>query len=354
MKQEPTNRLTIMVTDDCNLGCKNCVTSAQYGRLGSASIDTAFVSNVLERFGDGFKDRESGQLYLFFSGRGEPTLRMDVIEEIRRKAIGRYGAESVCSGIQTNGVFGHGVLERVVQNADIAWISVDGSPAYNDAIRRRGSSGSSKFVTENTPALIREGIDVRWRSTIHPLTATAEAQKSLVDYAERLGVQTVVVEPVIISPSKISTSPSIYLVNLEAFVEGFIGANTYAAAKGIQYVTGMMEDAERLFKPYTKRCKECFCVSSQPAAPKSATLTVDGRMVGCYLGYEDSSRMELLTFGRWDGGALVVDEERLSKLAGMQGGCVGRALLGNAAISPHILERLYRQAVYPSQMPNHS
>src|SRR3989344_7281147 len=104
MKQEPLSRLTVMVTDDCNLSCKGCVTDAQDGKQGKRAIDSDFVSAVLSEHGPNFVDGQTRLLYLFFSGRGEPTLRMDVIEEIHKTAREIFSLENLYVGLQTNGV----------------------------------------------------------------------------------------------------------------------------------------------------------------------------------------------------------------------------------------------------------
>ena len=77
------------------------------------------------------------------------------------------------------------------------------------------TGGSSEYVTKNTKALREDGIDVRMRSTIH--RSNIGKQKELVDYAASLGVETIVAEPAIRSPS-LSETGSIYLVDLDEFV----------------------------------------------------------------------------------------------------------------------------------------
>lgn len=347
MIDEPKNRLTVMVTDDCNLSCVGCVTDAQDGKQGKRAIDTRFVQDVLSQYGENFKD-PLGQVYLFFSGRGEPTLRMDIIEEVQ--SIAQRVIGNILVGIQTNGVFDSSTGKRIASLADIVWMSVDGAPAENDEIRHLGSKlrmlgnagGSSLYVSRNTSALRQDGVEVRWRSTIHE--ANVEKQRELVDYAHSLGVTSVVAEPVIRSPS-IPGQGSIYLLNVGRFVDRFLDANKYAATLGIAYTTGLMEETS-----CEKRCGECFSV--QKMIPKSATLTTDNRMAGCYLGYVDNLRMHSLTFGTWDGKQIHVDREQLTKLTLQYAGegCHGRSLVGDASVALKLLERIGYEAVFPAQM----
>src|SRR3989344_2598509 len=307
MKQEPLNRLTVMVTDDCNLSCKGCVTDAQDGKQGKRTIDSDFVSKVLSKYGQNFIDSQTGLLYLFFSGRGEPTLRMDVIEGIYQRAGEMHGLENLYVGIQTNTVFDERTRKRISDISDVVWVSVDGAPQENDAIRKYGrrlrmagkTGGSSEYVTRNTKALREDGIDVRMRSTIH--RSNIGKQKDLVDYSTSLEVETVVAEPAIRSPS-LSGTGSIYLVDLDEFVDRFIEANNYAEQLGVRYTTGLMEEEQKLVDPCARRCGECFSIDVKTELPRSATLTTDNRLAGCYLGYEDSLKMQSLTFGRWENG----------------------------------------------------
>ncbi len=355
---EPKNRLTVMVTDDCNLSCVGCVTDAQDGKQGKRVIDTGFVEQVLTQYGDNFRD-PMGRMYLFFSGRGEPTLRMDTIEEIHGIAKRDVGADKLHVGIQTNGVINEPTRKKVASLADIVWMSVDGAPQENDEIRHLGSGlralgnnrGSSYYVSRNTRALIADGVEVRWRSTIHH--ATMEKQRELVDYAHSLGITTVVAEPVIRSPSKQGTG-SIYLLPMERFIDRFLDANKYAARFGIAYTTGLMEEAKQSGDDSCgKRCGECFSIDPQKMIPSSVTLTTDNRMAGCYLGYVDNLRMHSLTFGMWDGEKIELDRIQLTQLSmqyAIGGGCHGRSLVGDALVAPALLERLGYEAVFPAEM----
>ena len=361
MKQEPLSRLTVMVTDDCNLSCKGCVTDAQDGKQGKRAIDSDFVSAVLSEHGPNFVDGQTRLLYLFFSGRGEPTLRMDVIEEVYRRAGEIVGFQNLYVGIQTNAVFDERTRKRISDISDIVWVSVDGAPQENDAIRKYGrelrmackTGGSSEYITRNTNALREDGIGVRIRSTIH--NSNVGKQRELVDYAASLGVETVVAEPAIRSPS-LSGAGSIYLVNLDEFVDRFVEANNYAQQRGVRYTTGLMEEALKLANPCARRCGECFSIDAEAELPRSATLTTDNRLAGCYLGYEDSSKMQSLTFGEWRNGEVVIDRVKLGALTRAyqeQKGCHGRALTGDAEVNPQLLENLFYRAKFPTEMPKH-
>ena len=337
---EPLSKLTIMVTDDCNLGCVGCVTNAQFGKLGNRTIDTDFALEAIKML---YKTNIT-RPYLFFSGRGEPTLRMDVIEKIVN------GAKNILNdayiGIQTNGVFDNKTRQKINEIADLVWISVDGRPEINDALRPMRQEKASEYIKENTCALLAANKPVRWRSTIYPKNRSAEEQKALIDFAKQCGIQTVVSEPAIISPSA-PTKNDIYLTDIAQFIEGFISANKYAATKGITYTTGFME---------RKRCGECFAID-ETLLPKSATLTTDNRVVACYLGFEKNKTMESLEIGKWQEGKLIIDKDSLLKLSQkykQTNCCLGRSLLGQSKIDPLLLERLRTEAVYPEKMPYHS
>lgn len=361
MTKEPLNRLTVMITDDCNLSCKGCVTNAQDGKQGKRAIDTNFVSRVLVEHGRNFIDAQTGLLYLFFSGRGEPTLRMDVIEEVYRKAGDIVLTENLYVGIQTNAVFNETTRRRISDISDVVWVSLDGAPKENDLIRRFGrelrildkTSGSSEYIARNIRELRDAGVDVRIRSTIHP--SNVNKQKELIEYVASFGIKIIVVEPVMRSPS-ISGKGSIYLVDLDEFIDRFVEANNYAQELGISYTTGLMEEALKLANPFARRCGECFLINTQTELPKSATLTTDNRIAGCYLGYEDNLKMRSLTFGHWENEIIVIDREKLGQLTKEyreQKGCHGRALTGDAKVSEELIKKLFRQSIYPKDTPNH-
>ncbi len=361
LNQEPLNRLTIMVTDDCNLSCRGCVTNAQDGKQGKRTIDPNFVGSLLENRAESIADPKTGMLYMFFSGRGEPTLRMDIIEEIYSKATGILGRENLYVGIQTNGVFGEETLQKISEISDLVWVSVDGAPKQNDEIRKYGSKlrtqgkkgRSSEYITQNVRRLLEAGIDVRLRSTIHQ--SNLVFQKELVDYATSLGIKTIVAEPAIRSPSLTGTG-DIYLIGLNEFVEMFIEANNHAASQGVVYTTGLMEEAQKAFGNGKGRCRECFCIKPEDELPRSMTLTTDNRLSGCYLGYEDNLKMRSLTFGKWEKGEIVIDKSRLSELirSYKEQGCHGRSLIGDSEISQELLRKLFDYAVFPDNMPRHS
>lgn len=353
MKREPLSRLTVMVTYDCNLGCVGCVTNAQFGRLGKRIIDKDFALEAIKMF---YSPARFEKPYLFFSGRGEPTLRIDIIEAIVSEASNFLDDPYI--GIQTNGVFDVKTRQRINEISDLVWMSVDGRPEINDGLRPMRKGNASEYLAENIPALMASGTPVRWRSTIYPRNCSAVEQKSLVDYAKQCGIDIVVCEPAIISPSRTNTGDDIYLVSISKFIEGFIEANQYAASIGITYITGLMEEAQKLHDIGTrKRCSECFAIDPLTALPKSATLTTDNRMVGCYLGYEDNDTMEVLTFGRWKNGRLVIDRERLRELGQADKNnncCFGRSLLGNSRIEASLLEKVRKETKYPVELPYHS
>jgi len=342
-----------MVTDTCNLGCLGCVTHAQFGRLGDGAINKDFAIDAIKTF---FRSNYFKIPYLFFSGRGEPTQRIDIIEEIVHESRKILGNPYI--GIQTNGVFDDVTRKRISEISDLVWISVDAQPKLNDILRPMRQGKSSEYITKNTHAFLKSGTPVRWRSTIYPMNSSAEEQKALVDYAKECGVDIVVCEPANVSPSLQKTRENIYLVDIAKFIDGFTEANNYASAQGIIYVTGLMEEAQKLHDTGArKRCSECFAIDPKTSQPRSATLTTDNRMAGCYLGYEENSIMKSLTFGRWQNGRLVIDDQRLRDLGQAyekDNCCFGRSLLGQSKIDSQLLEKLRIKAKYPLETPYHA
>ena len=140
------------------------------------------------------------------------------------------------------------------------------------------------------------------------------------------------------------------------FIDRFIDANNHAKQLGISYTTGLMEEARKIADPCARRCKECFAIDIERTLPKSATLTTDNRMVGCYLGYEDNLKMKSLTFGRMEGNNLVIDYDKLEQLTKAyreQKGCHGRELTGRAEVSQELLKRLFNESKFPENNWNH-
>lgn len=112
----------IALTDVCNLRCKHCVV----GNVGRGHYPFARIDQLLQHFyraGARIVYLQGGEIMMWRDG------SMDVNDVIRRaKEIGFFRVAAV-----TNGTMG------LASEADLMWVSIDGSEGVHDSIRGEGA-----------------------------------------------------------------------------------------------------------------------------------------------------------------------------------------------------------------------
>jgi len=147
------DRITLHVSNDCNLRCKYCYANGgnynQERELMSLSKAEDFVDFCTKTF-----DRVG--TIVFFGG--EPLLNLKVMQYVCREFKQRYAKKQINSlpsfGIITNGtILNDEILSFIKEHLSFVTVSIDGIGKYNDANRvfanGKGSYGKiSRFIHE--------------------------------------------------------------------------------------------------------------------------------------------------------------------------------------------------------------
>ena len=148
--------LVLMVTADCNLGCRYCYIGKRAGRV----MPLAFAQKAVERSLNSLD--EGGKLELGFFG-GEPLLEPWLVEataDYARRRSGETG-RGLAMHLTTNGTLAGGAAWEVLQRDDIhIAVSCDGLADIHDRNRTTfGGRGTWQQVQETLRLLLAAGRD---------------------------------------------------------------------------------------------------------------------------------------------------------------------------------------------------
>jgi len=250
--------ISIFVTTDCNLNCAYCYT--QQTRAQNV-IDIEFAKKGIDDFFTKYPYRG-----IRFQGGGEPTLRLDVIQEILNYSREKWGEINV--ELQTNGVFDDTVLDWVKNNIDIIWVSHDGLPKIHD-IHRPDMKGlpTSLIVEKNIRHLVDANKTVGARCCI--TTLNVNRQHEIVDYLSSLGIKTIYGDNIFVTDYNEHMNKLYNIPTWESYLDGFIKAKKRSKEIGVFYGSWLTVN----FATETVRnCSSCIPL------PR---LTTDGYVSSC-------------------------------------------------------------------------
>ncbi len=168
------SRLTLIVTNDCNMRCKYCYESMNdvkykfnFSSTMGMSLDTA--KKALD---DYFRVYKRIQTIMFFGG--EPTLKANLIKDICAYINDKYTSGTIeqmpSFGIITNGtILNNHIIDIFLKYEFQVTVSLDGGKDDHDRYRiLRNGMGSYTKVAENIKKLKERNIPVMIQSTITP------------------------------------------------------------------------------------------------------------------------------------------------------------------------------------------
>lgn len=181
-------RVTLHVSNDCNLRCKYCYAAggSYHQERKMMSIQTAkqFVDFCIHNF--------SGVAQVVFFG-GEPMLNLEVMETVCEKFKEYYvtGQSSFLPnfGIITNGtILNKKILDFIRNNLSFVTVSIDGIKDLNDANRVfKNGTGSYERISKFIRTIIKEtNVSLRYEATfthyhlekkLTPIDVTEELSK---------------------------------------------------------------------------------------------------------------------------------------------------------------------------------
>lgn len=295
--------LSFFLTTKCNLCCRYCYNAKERNAIEEQTIPLDVAKAAIDWY---FENSDSR--HIRFYGPGEPTQEFGKMREITKYAKNHETeGKNVTVEIQTNGVFDENVRNWILQNANIVWMSFDGTkdiqnynrplnPKYKYLFHERTSAD---VLEENVKWLIsnkgNQPLMVGARVTI--TDRNVKMQRELIDYFYALGIRYVWTDPLFYSVGEKPVIDDInkrkaYSFDMECYVKEYIEANEYAKTKGVFWGSFLTVnfDGESAY-----HCRSCTPL----AAPH---ITPDGYISACdmvVLG-EKPYHMEVFIVGKWD------------------------------------------------------
>ena len=215
--------------------------------------------------------------------------------------------------IQTNGAFSYKVCEWLFENANIVWVSFDGTPDiqnYNRPFPKERPS--SPIIEENVKSLTRHlkrngTVGVRVTITNNNM----HRQIEMINYFALLGIKHIWCDPLF---QEVKDKPVCmtkerqenFDFNMDEFVHTYVKAYKYAKSIGIFYGTNLIYN----FDGYSEyNCRACIPVPH---------LTPDGYVSACDMVTfgGNANHMQPLVYGKWNAEDKVIQfyEERIKVL----------------------------------------
>lgn len=197
--------LSFFLTTKCNLCCRYCYNAKERNAIEEQTIPLDVAKAAIDWY---FENSDSR--HIRFYGPGEPTQEFGKMREITKYAKSHETeGKNVTVEIQTNGVFDENVRNWILQNANIVWMSFDGTkdiqnynrplnPKYKYLFHERTSAD---VLEENVKWLIsnrgNQPLMVGARVTI--TDRNVKMQRELIDYFYALGIRYVWTDPLFYS-----------------------------------------------------------------------------------------------------------------------------------------------------------
>ncbi|MCL2082497.1 MAG: hypothetical protein FWH04_04585 [Oscillospiraceae bacterium] len=278
--------VTVNPTNKCNLRCEYCVASSAEEQANTICIPLDFALKGIEDALQGNPTGIRAEIVRFYSP-GEPTQAMDIIRACTEYA--RKINPDIKTEIQTNGLFSNEDTRWIAENIDIVWFSLDGPPEINDAHRPDEHGKGRTLEIENNMALIQKKSFVGVRSTV--VEETMENQELLVSYYKKLGIDYLVLAPVLrqIKRNDVKKEES-EKNDIMIFAHNFLKAYSYGLEQGVNVLCSLTSNFDQ--KTHT------YCPGCVPM-PK---LNPDGSVSSCDLAfYRDTNEsLKCFIYGEWD------------------------------------------------------
>lgn len=294
----PTD-VTIFLSCDCNLACKYC-----YGdggeRKTSISADIAFAA--IDLVFDNAKKVKSNQVHVNYHGGGEPTLAIELMEELTAYTRKRGKEENFEThlGLTTNGVWSEKVFSWIVDNIDNLNISFDGTEAIQNFQRPLRDGGASYPHLEKT----LKGLDAAEKEYCLRGTITQYSQNHIAEIAQFICD---------------NFRPKI--IQLEPMFESQRASRTTSLAPESQlFINGMMQAEEICRKAQVElkfsglrfpQMSNVFCSIGR----SNFAVTAEGNVTACFEVLQpDDHRSEIFFYGSYNGKSFTFDSSKIEYL----------------------------------------
>lgn len=223
------NILSILLTTECNLACRYCITGSSQ-QENQIEIDLDFAKSGIDYFFNTTSSR-----WIRFYSVGEPTLAFTKMHQITEYARQKCGS-ALTVELQHNGTcaYSNEVRDWIKSNVDWNFISFDGLPEIHDQYRKtKDGDNTSEQIIENIIYFLKFSKNIGIRCTI--TEDLIYRQKEIIDYWNDLGLKYIFSKNVIPSLDKRISNKEIDFMK---FAKEFVIAHKYAKTKDIFYGSG--------------------------------------------------------------------------------------------------------------------
>jgi uncharacterized protein len=271
-------KLTLVMTNECNLQCQYCYMFGGENIKQNLPLDIA-ISAIKECV----SQRNLSQIRISFFG-GEPTLAFDKIKKVVEFAKGLGIAYSF--HISSNGIISDDVLRYIEKEKFNIGISMDGPPSLNDKLRPAKDGSSKSQIIENTiKELAIKKANYLIRATVTSLNANDMANS--VEYWSKLGADKIHFEILNISGRAIVNG--LRPPTISEYIKNFKYALDKAEELGVYIISSPFMN---LLTPSTYYCSPC--------SGESDVITNDGFLSKCYEVQNHHHQDKLLIVGKYD------------------------------------------------------
>jgi len=168
LKKNPfTSKITLMVTQNCNLNCVYCYggESGTYGQENKKFMTKEIAKKAIKLLID--RNKKSKHYEITFFG-GEPLLKISLIKYVMKYCRDNYPDKNFIYNMTTNGtLINDEVIKIFKQNPISLLMSIDGpKEIHNYNIKLRSGAGSFNLIIKNIKLLKKNNIKFSIRSTL--------------------------------------------------------------------------------------------------------------------------------------------------------------------------------------------
>lgn len=337
--------ITVFMTSECNLRCIYCYYNGnpyenKIANKTSRTIDIEFAKRGILDFFEQFN-----LYYVRFYASGEPTLEYEKIKELYNFCYDVAG-DKLVTEIQTNGCFGDEVCDWISEHINKVWISCDGIPKIQNALRPYSNGSDTSFTIEKNikKLLTSKKTEVGTRATITPLNV--HLQSEMIKYFHGLGVKAVFSDPVFPPISKDTKKKALFNLDndfMMSYAKEFLRVKAEAAKLGVFYGSILTVNFDEKTEYFCRACIPC------------PHLTPDGYVTCCDMASSKDSLPELV-YGKYNKETKKIDynNDVIAKIQSRKasnlidckncnvqyncaGGCIGEAMNEQEGLEKNLL-----------------
>lgn len=277
-KKNDISKITLILTNNCNLQCVYCYMSGGEGQILEMTIDKA--QEAIELC---VSNGKTDQLRISFFG-GEPTLAFSKIQKVVNFAK-KLGV-NLAFHISTNGMINNNIINYLIEEKFLIGVSMDGLPEINDSLRPSFAGKSPSRIIESAIQKLAKG-EAKFLVRATVLSSNVNNMVESLEYWANLGAKYIHFEPLNVSgrAQKKQLKPA----DPDEYINNFKKALDRAEELGVYVISSPFLN---LLTPSTYYCSS--------TSGESFLLTPDNAISKCYEVQNLDHNHNLFLVGKYD------------------------------------------------------